>query len=873
MAKDTIPSSSEVAEETPVTYGDLTGELKKKYDEIKSALEADLIGSFHRTRSHGIRWKGFTPEGALDGVDLSTPSEERTRSLRQEINFMVAHSLHRHSESLVNTLERVALRVIQEIMSHQYSPSGPALGTHQGEALLHSRPPLPFALAAPEAPNSSAFVVYKIGGDPSDYQFLQDAPKEIPHGYACAYVPDCSTWAPSNQVAIAGTSGATGGTSEADPEKQTWLAKYATPTKLPSPAPAVGSEPEKRHGWLNQFGMMPKRKAIGYTKPYPNEYELIPLPPKYRLPDFTKFSGSDGSSSIEHVSRYLAQLGMISASDELRVRYFSQSLTGSAFGWYTSLPPNSIQTWKQLEERFHEQYHSEASEAGIADLAQVRQKRGETVSEYIQRFRTVRNRCYSVHVSEKEAVELAVVGLSSSIKEVASQADYPSLAHMVQKLSAYEQRHPDIYQDKFKRVVTMVDAGEDEGPTGEREVAVAEWTRAAGPVTCKWVKPPGPPRGFDFDVTKTEQIFDLLLAEKHIKGVASADPSGDRKWALIFNQYAMKVDTHPFPVNMVEFTHLGGCQPDFSANISMVELGHRSEKDGDEDSCSQSKDTEGAAPCDRLRQDGKRYVTEGEVKNIRYQRPLSDHLLNKYVSRYDQRRRYNNNDERGRLTRNDERHRRHNHDEERQERHGREQDDTDRHWHCPFFRHCWDSGMSRLPTIGNCPECNRKKKETANVSVFERLGPLPPQNRRAETPPLEDLDDSEDEGEYEEDRCHRPRWCPDGLSHSQKRRVQRLRGLEEAERMYLHTLRKARPDLAAKVQRTLDEEGLPQRKEWRPKQKRADDDTSAGTNMVFIRPAECSAPRLHSAPDMDNSKHTNVLKSEIGLVLSADMDE
>ncbi|KAK1684583.1 hypothetical protein QYE76_045431 [Lolium multiflorum] len=894
-----------MAEETPVTYEELNGELKKKYDEVKAFLEADLIGSFHRTRSHGIRWKGFSPEGALDGVDLSTPSEERTRSLRQEINFMVAHSLHRHSESLVNTLERVALRVIQEIMSRQYSPSGPALGTHQGEVPLQSRPPLPFALAAPEAPNSSAYVVYKIGGDPSDYQFLHDAPKEIPHGYACAYVPDCSTWALSNQVATAGTSGTTGGTSEADPEKQTWLAKYATPTKLQSPAPAVGSEPEKQ-AWLvkyatpanlqgsapsaitadqictilkDQFGMMPKRKTVGYTKPYPNEYELIPLPPKYRLPDFTKFSGSDGSSSIEHVSRYLAQLGMISASDELRVRYFSQSLTGSAFGWYTSLPPNSVQTWKQLEERFHEQYHSEASEAGIADLAQVRQKRGETVSEYIQRFRTVRNRCYSVHVSEKEAVELAVVGLSSSIKDVASQADYPSLAHMVQKLSAYEQRHPDVYQDKFKRVVTMVDAGEDEGP----------------------------PRGFDFDVTKTEQIFDLLLAEKHIKipeghkvpTVQELNGKPYCKWhntfthttndcrvwrqqiqmaiengRLIFNQYAMKVDTHPFPaVNMVEFTHLGGCQPDFSANINMVELGHHSEKGGDEGSCSQSKDTEEAAPCDRLRQDGKRYVTEGEVKNIRYQRPLSDHLLNKYVSRYDQRRRHGDDDERDRLARNDRRHRRHNHDEERQERHAREQDDTGRHWDCPFFRHCWDSGMSRLPTIGNCPECNQKKKEAANVSVFERLGPLPPQNRRAETPRLEDLEDSEDEGEDEEDRYHRPRWCPDGLSHSQKRRVQRLRGLEEAERLYLHTLRKARPDLAAKVQRTLDEEGLPQRKEWRPKQRKADDETSAGTNMVLVRPAKCRAPRLHDAPEVDNSKRTNVIKSEIGLVLSTGLGE
>jgi hypothetical protein len=96
--------------------------------------------------------------------------------------------------------------------------------------------------------------------------------------------------------------------------------------------------------------MVPKRRAIGYSKPYPNEYDLIPLPPKYRLPEFSKFSGSDGSSSIEHVSRYLAQLGTISASDELRVRFFAQSLTGSAFGWYTSLPPDSIRTWKQMEE-------------------------------------------------------------------------------------------------------------------------------------------------------------------------------------------------------------------------------------------------------------------------------------------------------------------------------------------------------------------------------------------------------------------------------------------------------------------------------------------------------------------------------------------
>jgi hypothetical protein len=46
---------------------------------------------------------------------------------------MVAHSLHRHSESLVNALERVTLRVVQEIMKNQYSPTGPTLGSHKGE--------------------------------------------------------------------------------------------------------------------------------------------------------------------------------------------------------------------------------------------------------------------------------------------------------------------------------------------------------------------------------------------------------------------------------------------------------------------------------------------------------------------------------------------------------------------------------------------------------------------------------------------------------------------------------------------------------------------------------------------------------------------
>jgi hypothetical protein len=70
----------------PITYVELPTEHKQKYDEIKSLFKADLIGSFEKTRHHDVRWKGFSPEGALDGVDLSTPLEDRTKALRQEVN-------------------------------------------------------------------------------------------------------------------------------------------------------------------------------------------------------------------------------------------------------------------------------------------------------------------------------------------------------------------------------------------------------------------------------------------------------------------------------------------------------------------------------------------------------------------------------------------------------------------------------------------------------------------------------------------------------------------------------------------------------------------------------------------------------------------
>jgi len=55
----------------------------------------------------------------------------------------------------------------------------------------------------------------------------------------------------------------------------------------------------------DQFGIKPKVNTYYYRTPYPPAYDLIPLPNRYKVPDFTKFSGQDDTSAMEHVNRFI----------------------------------------------------------------------------------------------------------------------------------------------------------------------------------------------------------------------------------------------------------------------------------------------------------------------------------------------------------------------------------------------------------------------------------------------------------------------------------------------------------------------------------------------------------------------------------------
>ena len=76
---------------------------------------------------------------------------------------------------------------------------------------------------------------------------------------------------------------------------------------------------------------------------------------------------------------------------------------------------------------------------------------------------------------------MAVLGLAKPIKDLAFQLEFSSLAHMVQKLMAYEHYHLDLYQERFKRHVNIAQADDSDDSGEEQEVAVVEWTRGGKP--------------------------------------------------------------------------------------------------------------------------------------------------------------------------------------------------------------------------------------------------------------------------------------------------------------------------------------------------------------------------------------------------------
>ena len=206
-----------------------------------------------------------------------------------------------------------------------------------------------------------------------------------------------------------------------------------------------------------QFGIK-KNQFKSYSLPYLDWYNRLELPPRWRVPDFSKFTGTDDTSTMEHISKYLAQLGDAVVEEIHRVRFFALSLSGPAFTWYSSLPRNSIHRWEDLENKFHAYFYNETTEKDITDLTCMRMRNNETGLEYLQRFRQTRNMCFSLNLSDSQLAKLAMQGMQPYLKEKLLGVQFENLGALTQRVSALtEYMQPARKDNRFQKSANVAD--------------------------------------------------------------------------------------------------------------------------------------------------------------------------------------------------------------------------------------------------------------------------------------------------------------------------------------------------------------------------------------------------------------------------------
>ncbi|XP_050896651.1 uncharacterized protein LOC127103431 [Lathyrus oleraceus] len=271
-----------------------------------------------------------------------------------------------------------------------------------------------------------------------------------------------------------------------------------------------------------------------YSSPLPDFVLQTKLPRGWKVPKFTTFAGDTKESTVEHMARYQTEAGDIANNEDLKLKYFPSSLTKNAFTWSTMLPPQSIQTWTQLERLFHEQFYMGQSKVSLKELARIKRKVDESVDQYLNKFRLLKARCFT-QVPEHELVEMVVGGLDYSIrKKMDTQylRDMAQLADRVRRIERLKAEKSKVgrYHKKEKVSYIAVEGGssDDEDIIDKSEVNMEE-LKPEPSYACKVLKPSNGknPLGaertdkyvaktYTFDVSKCDEIFDLLVKDGQI---------------------------------------------------------------------------------------------------------------------------------------------------------------------------------------------------------------------------------------------------------------------------------------------------------------------------------------------------------------------
>ncbi|XP_059623038.1 uncharacterized protein LOC132266202 [Cornus florida] len=143
---------------------------------------------------------------------------------------------------------------------------------------------------------------------------------------------------------------------------------------------------EKRLLKIQTLAEMAREHKNSLVKtPFTNDVYLVERPKKFTMPSFTQFDGTGDPS--RHLDQYAKKMALDDRNDPWMCRVFPTSLTGAELEWFRNRPHKSIPDYVTLCTMFLAQYcGNKKQKKSIASLFTVRQKRGETLQDFLSRF-------------------------------------------------------------------------------------------------------------------------------------------------------------------------------------------------------------------------------------------------------------------------------------------------------------------------------------------------------------------------------------------------------------------------------------------------------------------------------------------------------
>ena len=102
----------------------------------------------------------------------------------------------------------------------------------------------------------------------------------------------------------------------------------------------------------------------------------------------------DGTlNAVEFLQLYTEGIQAAGSDDRVMANWFPMSLKDAAHSWLMNVPEASIRSWGELCEQFVANFKGTYEHPlSLNDLHALKQRQGETLRKYIQRFSQVRNR-------------------------------------------------------------------------------------------------------------------------------------------------------------------------------------------------------------------------------------------------------------------------------------------------------------------------------------------------------------------------------------------------------------------------------------------------------------------------------------------------